>query len=141
MKRNWKASGTRHATLPPRKLEVVSENSSIWQVIGTTHEKPYVTQFDIENPAMFIIISMTMSLPLQLALDVSPCHTGAVDVLIPLPIPAMILPTIISGTPKDAICKIAPMLMIVVPKRMQFFLPSGSPITQTRMAPRKQPMS
>jgi hypothetical protein len=26
---------------------------------------------------MFMIISMTISLPRQLALDVSPCHTGA----------------------------------------------------------------
>lgn len=44
---------------------------------GATYEKPYVTQFDSEKPAMFIIISMTISLPRQLALDVSPCHTGA----------------------------------------------------------------
>lgn len=40
---------------------------------------------------MFIIISITISLPLQLALDVSPCQTGAVAVLIPFPIPAIIL--------------------------------------------------
>lgn len=40
---------------------------------------------------MFMIISMTMSLPRHEALDVSPCHTGAVDVFRPLPRPATIL--------------------------------------------------
>jgi hypothetical protein len=43
------------------------------------------------KPAMFMIISMTMSLPRQDALDVSPCQTGAVAVLIPLPMPATML--------------------------------------------------
>lgn len=32
-----------------------------------------------EKPAMFRIISMTTNFPRQLAFDVSPCHTGAVD--------------------------------------------------------------
>lgn len=73
MKRNWTASGTRHEADPP------------------TNEKPYVTQLDKEKPAMFMIISMTMSLPRQLALEVSPCQTGAVAVLIPFPSPAMTL--------------------------------------------------
>jgi len=42
---------------------------------------------------MLQIISMTMSLPRQLALEVSPCQTGAVAVLTPLPIPAIMLPS------------------------------------------------
>jgi hypothetical protein len=109
--------------------------------IVMTYENPKVTQFDIEKPKMFMIISMTMSLPRQLAFEVSPCHTGAVDVLIPFPMPATMRPTIISGTLNDAIWIMAPMLMIVVPKRTQFFRPRGSPITQTRIAPKKHPMS
>lgn len=65
------------------------------------------------NPKMFNIISMTINLPRQLALDVSPCQTGAiefsqslsvlvasrdvpVEVLMPLPIPAITLEIIIS---------------------------------------------
>jgi hypothetical protein len=134
-----------------------------------------VTQFESEKPAMFMIISMTINLPRQLAFEVSPCHTGAaavstrhevslyencslpVDVLMPFPIPAMILvcdkqsstnevllsylPTIISGTLKDAIWIMAPMLMMVVPRSTHFFLPSGSPIAQTKIAPKKHPMS
>jgi hypothetical protein len=73
------------------------------------YEKPNVTQFESEKPAMFMIISITINLPRQLAFEVSPCHTGAaaistshevrfhehrnlpVDVLMPFPIPAMIL--------------------------------------------------
>jgi hypothetical protein len=90
---------------------------------------------------MFMIISITINLPRQLALEVSPCHTGAVEVLMPFPIPAMILPTIIWGTLNEAIWSIAPMLIIVEPNRTQFFLPNGSPITITEMAPRKQPIS
>lgn len=68
-----------------------------------------MTQFDSENPAMFMIISITINLPRQLAFEVSPCQTGAVlvstnydmvhnkqhdlpvEVLMPFPIPAMIL--------------------------------------------------
>jgi len=51
------------------------------------------------------------------------------------------LPTIISGTPNEAICMMAPTLMIVVPSSTHFFLPSGSPIAQTKIAPKKHPMS
>lgn len=39
-----------------------------------------MTQLDNEKPAMFMIISITISLPRQLALEVSPCQTGAVSV-------------------------------------------------------------
>lgn len=73
MKMNWSASGTLQARAPP------------------VNEKPYVTQLESEKPAMFIIISMTINLPRQLALEVSPCQTGAVAVLSPLPIPATML--------------------------------------------------
>lgn len=106
---------------------------------------------------MFIIISITMSRPRQLAFDVSPCQTGAVDVLRPLPIPATILggvstyylgeygltylPTIICAVLKADICKIAPMLMIVVPRRIVFFRPRISPTTKAPIAPKKQPTS
>jgi hypothetical protein len=90
---------------------------------------------------MFMIISITISLPRQLALEVSPCQTGAVEVLIPFPMPAMILPTIIWGTLNEAIWSIAPMLIMVEPSKTQFFLPNGSPIAITEIAPRKQPMS
>ena len=40
---------------------------------------------------MFMIISITTSLPRHEALDVSPCQTGAVAVFKPLPMPAMML--------------------------------------------------
>ena len=73
MKRNCKASGILHAIAPPAK------------------ENAKVIQFDIMKPKIFMISSMTMSLPLQVALDVSLCQTGAVAVLIPLPIPATTL--------------------------------------------------
>lgn len=119
---NWKASGKRQEMGPPTK------------------EKPYVIQLESEKPAMLRIISMTTSLPLQLALEVSDCQTGAVDVLSPLPIPAIMRPTIITGTLKAAICIIAPTVMILVPRRMVFLRPSMSPMTTARMAPAKQPV-
>lgn len=80
MKMNWKATGKRQDTEPP------------------TNENPYVTQLDREKPAMLRIISMTMSLPRQLALDVSPCQIGAVAVLIPLPMPPIILRNWLGGS-------------------------------------------
>lgn len=93
------------------------------------------------KPKMFMIISMTMSLPRQLALEVSPCQTGAVEVLMPFPMPATTRPTNISGRPKAAVCRIAPTDMMVVPSRMVFLRPRRSPIQMVEMAPRKQPMS
>ena len=122
---------------------------------------------------MFIIISITINLPRQLAFEASPCQTGATAVnanhflwILQLtcrcvdtvsytgndPVARSVtgfmeqpgsthLPTIISGTPNEAIWIIAPMLMIVVPRSTHFFLPSGSPIAQTETAPRKHPMS
>lgn len=60
----------------PRICETSVETSSLMHD-EEAYEKPYVTQFDKEKPAMFMIISMTISLPRQLALDVSPCQTGA----------------------------------------------------------------
>ena len=59
MKMNWNANGN----LQPRG-PLVNEN-------------PYVTQLDKENPAMLQISSMTTSLPLHDACDVSACQTGA----------------------------------------------------------------
>lgn len=77
IKRNWKARGTRQEGLPATNL--CETLVSVSQVLNDreAYEKPYVTQFDNEKPAMFMIISMTINLPRQLALDVSPCHTGA----------------------------------------------------------------
>jgi len=77
MKMNCIASGRRQATGPG------------------TYEKPNVTQLLREKPAMFRMSSMTISLPRQDALEVSACQGGAVAVLMPLPIPATIRPTII----------------------------------------------
>jgi hypothetical protein len=108
MNKNWNARGTRHEALPATKLTRLSICKCMDGCSGT-YEKPNVTQFESEKPAIFIIISMTINLPRQLAFEVSPCHTGAdaisnsyevrfhehcslpVDVLMPFPIPAMIL--------------------------------------------------
>ena len=121
MNMSWKARGNLQDIAPPTK------------------EKPYVIQLLKENPAMFRIISMTTSLPLQDAFEVSDCQTGAVEVFNPFPMPAITRPVIITGTVNAAICIIAPAVMIVVPRRMVFFLPRRSPITTARMAPKKQP--
>lgn len=64
-----------------------------------------------------------------------------VAVLIPLPIPAMTRPTNICARLKDVICKMAPTLMIVVPRSTDFFRPSFSPAHAAKTAPRKQPTS
>jgi len=53
---NWNASGNLHEMGPP------------------TNENPYVTQFDMENSALFKIISMTTRFPLQLAAEASDCQ-------------------------------------------------------------------
>lgn len=108
MNKNWNARGTRQEALPATKLARLNICECM-DVCSRTHEKPNVTQFESEKPAMFMIISMTINLPRQLAFEVSPCHTGAaaisnshevcshencslpVDVLMPFPIPAMIL--------------------------------------------------
>jgi len=76
MKMNWHASGTRHAIGPGTKLN------------------PKVTQLLRLNPAMFKMSSITISLPRHEALDVSACQGGAVAVLMPFPMPAMMRPTI-----------------------------------------------
>ena len=77
---SWNASGNLQETGPVVK------------------EKPYVIQLDNEKPAMFKINSMTTSLPRHFRAEVSVCQTGAVDVLMPFPMPATILPTINCGT-------------------------------------------
>lgn len=94
-----------------------------------------------ENPKMFMTSSMTISFPRQLAWLVSPCQTGAVEVLIPFPIPATTLPTNICGSLKAAVWRIAPTNMMMVPTRTVFLRPSRSPIQMVDIAPRKQPMS
>ena len=100
-----------------------------------------VTQLLIEKPAMFKISSITISFPRQAALLVSACHGGAVDVLIPFPMPATTRPTIICGTLYAVICKIAPMLMMVVPIKTLHLRPKMSPKKKAASAPKKQPMS
>ena len=71
-------------------------------------------------------------------MEVSDCHTGAVAVFKPFPSPATILPTIIWGTEYAVICRIAPMLITVVPTRIDFFLPKRSPMEKAAIAPKKQ---
>ena len=88
---------------------------------------------------MLRISSMTMSLPRHAAFEVSACHGGAVEVFMPLPIPAMIRPTIICGTEYDVICKMAPTLMMVVPARTHFLRPKISPMKYIKRAPKKHP--
>jgi hypothetical protein len=89
---------------------------------------------------MFKIISITTSLPLQLAFEVSDCQTGAVEVLRPFPIPAVMRPVIMTETLNAAICIIAPTVMIVVPRRIVFFRPRRSPTTTAPIAPKKHPI-
>jgi len=81
----WKASGNLHATDP------------------LVNEKPSVSQLDIEKPVMQFAIWMITSFPRLLILLVSACQTPAVAVFIPVPIPATIRPTIIWGTPYEAV--------------------------------------
>lgn len=113
-----------------------------YQVIGPDAcENPYVIQFDKEKPAMFNIISITTSFPLHAALEVSACQTGAVAVFSPFPSPATMRPKIICAVLKAEIYSIARILMTVVPRRIDFFLPSISPIEKAATAPKKQPTS
>lgn len=79
MNKNWNARGTRHEALPETKLTRLSICARVDELQGS-YEKPNVTQFESEKPAMFMIISMTINLPRQLAFEVSPCHTGAGDI-------------------------------------------------------------
>ena len=112
-----------------------------------------------------MLISKTTRKPRLSTLDVSVCHTGAVDVLIPLPIlrrvgrgqclslymegerglsapthPVTMRPTIMCGTLKEVVCRIAPIVMMVVPMTMVFLRPYRSPTVKAAAAPRKQPM-
>lgn len=72
-------------------------------------------QLTAQNPTMFITHSTTTRKPRQLDFAESACHTGAVEVFKPLPMPATILPTIICAREYDVVCRAAPMAMIVVP--------------------------
>lgn len=114
------------------------QSRSVSYIDRATHK---VTQLDSEKPAIFRIISMTISFPRHVALLVSACHGGAVDVLIPFPMPATMRPTIICGTLYARIWSSAPMLMMVVPIKMLFLRPKMSPKKKAERAPRKQPMS
>ena len=82
-----------HGTVPKRmKMKMNCSTSGILQATPPpAKEKAKVIQFESMKPKIFMIISMMMSLPLQDAFDVSPCQTGAVAVLTPLPMPATIL--------------------------------------------------
>ena len=88
-----------------------------------------------------MIISMTTNFPLILAFEVSACHTGAVAVFRPLPMPATMRATSICGTPYAEVCNIAPMVMIDVPRRMVFFRPYFSPNHMAARAPKNEPTS
>lgn len=61
--------------------------------------------------------------------------------LIPLPMPATILPTIMCGREKALTCNIAPTAIVLVPTMIDHFRPILSPSVKATKAPKKQPMS
>lgn len=107
---------------------------------------------------MLTTINAMPVLPRLAVLLVSEAHTGAVAVLMPFPIPAMTLIVLslssdsreVGSTYRPAVivpklgarnCRNAPIIMTVVPTRIDRFRPILSPIGPVAKAPNKQPKS
>ena len=90
---------------------------------------------ELRMPDRLVIVS---SLPVCTQSRLPPT---IVEVFIPLPTPATILPTIICGIPYAVVCSTAPIVKMKHPNQMQFFRPSLSPANKQNNDPAKQPIS